>query len=275
MNQLQKEEFKILQYFDDFTKEHNLRYFLYAGSLLGAVRHKGFIPWDDDIDVAMKRSEFEKFEKLFIDSDYLENGYTFQSRKIFKYQALPFSKIRSNSYNVIERMPSTQKGNYGPWLDIFPFDNIPDDYDLRVEQYKKVTFYNNLIKKFLMIQVEPNDKGIKRLLKRIIQWSNETLHPLYFFLPYIFKKRHYYMTMYNNIETTHSADISYIHYKDFEDFSKGFFSNKYLNDLIEIEFEGSYFSAPKEFDEILKIQYGDYMTLPQESERKIHKIEQA
>jgi len=236
LNQLQKEEFKILQYFDDFTKEHNLRYFLFAGTLLGAVRHKGFIPWDDDIDVAMKRSEFEKFEKLFIDSDYLENGYTFQSRKIFKYQALPLSKIRSNSYNVIERMSSTQKGNYGPWLDIFPFDNIPDDYDLRVEQYKKVTFYNNLIKKFLMIQVEPDDKGIKRLLKRIIQWSNETLHPLYFFLPYIFKKRHYYMTMYNDIETTHSADISYMYYKDFEDFSKRFFSNKYLDDLIEIEF---------------------------------------
>src|SRR5699024_9240851 len=211
MNALQEAEFNILKYFDQFTKEHDLDYFLYAGTLLGAIRHKGFIPWDDDIDVGMKRDEFEKFEELFMNSNYKEDGYIYQSRKVYPLQALPLSKIRSKELNMIERMPKTQKGNYGPWIDIFPFDNIPNDPEKRAEQYKKITFYNNLIKKFLLIQVEPSDKGIKKSVKIVVQWLNETLHPFYFFMPYLFRKRHEYMTMYNNIETTHAGDLSYMY----------------------------------------------------------------
>ena len=166
MNDLQKAEFNILKYFDQFTKKHNLDYFLYAGTLLGSIRHKGFIPWDDDIDVGMKRDEFEKFESLFLNSNYKEDGYIYQSRKVYPFQALPISKIRSKEIEMIERMPKTQKGNYGPWIDIFPFDNIPDDPKLRINQYNKVNFYNNLIKKLLLIQVEPNDRGIKKNCKK-------------------------------------------------------------------------------------------------------------
>lgn len=180
MNDLQKAEFNILKYFDQFTKKHNLDYFLYAGTLLGSIRHKGFIPWDDDIDVGMKRDEFGKFESLFLNSNYKEDGYIYQSRKVYPFQALPISKIRSKEIEMIERMPKTQKGNYGPWIDIFPFDNIPDDPKLRIDQYNKVNFYNNLIKKLLLIQVEPNDRGIKKTVKRIVQRMNEKLHPLYF-----------------------------------------------------------------------------------------------
>ena len=273
MNDLQQAEFNILKYYDQFTKKYNLKYFLYAGTLLGSIRHKGFIPWDDDIDVGMKRDQFEEFEKLFINSDYQEDGYIYQSRKIYSFQALPLSKIRSDELDLKERVPKTQKGNHGPWIDIFPFDNIPDEEEKRIEQYKKVTFYNNLIKKFMLIQVEPEDKGIKRITKRIIQWLNETFHPLYFFMPYIFRKRHEYMTMYNDIETKYAADISYMYYKDFNDFSKRFFRNSDLDELAIGEFENEYFNIPVNYDRILKTHYGNYMELPPESERKQHKIE--
>ena len=273
MNDLQKAEFNILKYFDQFTKKHNLDYFLYAGTLLGSIRHKGFIPWDDDIDVGMKRDEFEKFESLFLNSNYKEDGYIYQSRKVYPFQALPISKIRSKEIEMIERMPKTQKGNYGPWIDIFPFDNIPDDPKLRIDQYNKVNFYNNLIKKLLLIQVEPNDRGIKKTVKRIVQRMNEKLHPLYFFMPYLFKKRHEYMTMYNDIDTTHAADLSYMYYKDFGEYSKTFFTNKDIVNLTVGEFENEEFNIPVNYDIMLKMLYDDYMVLPEESERKIHKIE--
>lgn len=273
MNDLQKAEFNILKYYDEFTKKHNLNYFLFAGTLLGAIRHEGFIPWDDDIDVAMKRTEFEKFEKLFIDSNYEEDGYTYQSRKLYPYQALALSKIRSKEINMVERMPNTQKGNYGPWIDVFPFDNIPDDEEKRIEQYKKVSLYNELIKKLLLVQVEPEDKGLRKTAKRIVQSLNENLYQFNLLLPYLFKKRHEWMTRYNNTKTTHSADISYMQYKDYNDFSKRFFKNSDLDDLIAGKFEGKLFSIPRNYDEILTTHYGEYMTLPEEADRKVHKIE--
>ena len=273
MNELQEAELKILKYFDRFVRDYNIEYFLFAGTLLGCVRHKGFIPWDDDVDVGMKRSEFDRFEKEFLKSDYRKMGFSYQSRKVYPSQASSMSKIRSNEVNMKEKMPKTQKGNFGPWIDIFPYDNIPDDQDKREEQYKKINFYNNIIKKFLLIQVEPNDKGIKKILKKIIQMTNENVYEYYFFLPYLFKERDKWMRKYNHIETSHSADLSYMHYKNFEDYSSSIIKNKYLEDLVDREFEGEKFRVPVNTDEILTNLYGDYMKLPDESERKKHKIE--
>lgn len=273
MNKLQEAEYNILKYYDEFTKKHELIYTLYAGTLLGSVRHEGFIPWDDDIDVGMKRSEFEKFERIFIESDYEKDGYIYQSREIYPFQALALSKIRNKEINMIERMPTTQKGNYGPWIDIFPFDQIPDIQEKREEQYEKVRFYNELIKKLLLVQVEPEDTGIKKIAKKIMQSSNEKLHRAYFFLPYLFKKRHEWMTKYNDIETTHSADLAHMHYKNYDDYSKTIFKNKDLDDLIEGKFENQLFPIPKNYDKILTTLYGNYMELPKESDRKQHKIE--
>ena len=273
MNRLQRADFEILKYYDQFTRKHQLKYFLYAGTLLGSIRHKGFIPWDDDVDVGMRRAEFEKFEKLFIKSNYEELGYIYQSRKIYSYQAFELSKIRSRELNMVERMPETQKGNFGPWIDIFPYDNVPDDLQKRKEQFKKVNFYNEIIKKFLLVQVEPADSGIKKITKKIIQRTNEKIHEYYFFMPYVFRERAKWMKKYNHIKTSHSADLSYMYHKDFEDYSRTILKNKDLENLVEGEFENKKFSIPANSDEILTSLYGDYMKIPKKSERKEHKIE--
>lgn len=273
MNDIQKAEFKILGYFHKFCENHNLKYSLYGGTLLGSIRHKGFIPWDDDTDVMMKRDEFERFEKLFLKSDYEREGYSYQTRKLIPSYALAFSKIRTREINIRERVSKTQKGNYGPWLDIFPLDNVPDDEDLRRAQFKKVAFYNKLIRLFLLVYLKEEDKGLRKILKGLVQWSNENLGRLYFFMPYIFRKRNHYMTMYNQVSTSHCADISYIFYKDYEDFSKQIFENQMMDDLILGEFESGDFFIPRKYDEILTIMYGDYMELPPVEERKQHNLE--
>ena len=102
---------------------------------------------------------------------------------------------------------------------------------------------------------------------------NEKTTSFIFFVPYLFKKRHEYMTMYNDIDTTHAADLSYMYYKDFGEYSKTFFTNKDIVNLTVGEFENEEFNIPVNYDIMLKMLYDDYMVLPEESERKIHKIE--
>lgn len=274
MNELQKNEFKILKYFKKIAEENDINYFLYAGTLLGSIRHQGFIPWDDDIDIGMLRKDFEKFEEFFINSDYEMDGYLYMSRKLYPFNAQPFSKIRSKNMNIRERMPATQKGNFGPWIDIFPFDNIPNDSKKRREQYNKVTFYNNIIKKIMLFQVVPENKGLKRRFKEVLQKINDKIYPLYFFMPYLYKKRNKYMTMYNDVETSHVADLSFLYYKDYEDYSRHIFKKEYLEDLTDGQFETEFFKIPKKYDDILTIMYDEYMILPPDSERKTHNIEE-
>jgi len=274
VNELQQKDFEILKYFKKIAEENDINYFLYAGTLLGSVRHQGFIPWDDDIDIGMLRKDFEKFEEFFINSDYEKAGYFYMSRKLYPFNAQPFSKIRSKNMNIRERMPATQKGNFGPWIDIFPFDNIPNDSKKRREQYNKVTFYNNIIKKIMLFQVVPENKGLKRRFKVVLQKINEKIYPLYFFMPYIYKKRNKYMTMYNDVETSHVADLSFLYYKDYEDYSRHIFKKEYLEDFTDGQFETEFFKIPKKYDEILTIMYDEYMILPPDSERKTHNIEE-
>lgn len=273
MDDIQKLEFEILEYFAKFAKENDINYSLYAGTLLGSIRHKGFIPWDDDIDVSMNRENYEKFIQKFSHSNYKNDGFTFQTKTKQNFIAMPISKIRSDKMNIREKLPKTQEGNYGPWIDIFPFDNVPDDENLRRKQYNSIRFYNNIIKRTLLIQVEPEDKGLKKLVKRVIQKTNEMCYKWYFFLPYVFKKRDETIQMYNNVETMCSGDISYMFYKSYDAYMTSIFENEDLKKQSIGIFEGKEFPIPQAYDKILSRQYGDYMTLPSEKDRKVHKLE--
>src|SRR5699024_10674141 len=144
--------------------------------------------------------------------------------------------------------------------------DVPDNPKARRKQYEKVTFYNNLLKKIMFFQVVPENEGIKRKIKVILQKLNHAIYPLYFFMPYLYKKRDRYMKMYNDIDTIHSADLSYLYHKDYEDYSKKIFKKTDLKDTEAIQFESDTFNIPKNYDEILTQVYGDYMTLPPESE---------
>lgn len=274
MNELQQKDLEVLKYFRDFVDKEGIEYTLICGTLLGAIRHEGFIPWDDDVDVAMFKEDFDKFEDMFLKSDYKKDGMSYQSRKIYKYQTNAFSKIRSNTMNIQERVPKTQKGNYGPWVDIFPLFNVPDDIEKQRELYYAIKKYDNIIKKALLIQVEPNDKGLKKAIKFVVQKTNELLHPLYFFLPSVFKKREALYNKYSEEETTMCGNFTFMFTKTFEQFQSEIWYKEDLKQLKLSKFEDDMFKVPVNYDRILTKNYGDYMTLPPEEDRKIHKIEE-
>ena len=122
---LQEEGLKILSEFHRICEAHNLLYILDYGTLLGAVRHKGFIPWDDDIDVSMPRKDYEKF--LEVCEYSLKESFLLQTNKTDPNYFYPYAKLRISDDRLKENLVSHFDMIHGPWIDIFPFDYRFDD----------------------------------------------------------------------------------------------------------------------------------------------------
>lgn len=123
LREMQLAELHLLQIFDKICKKHNLNYSLYGGTLLGAVRHKGFIPWDDDIDVCMPREDYEKF--LDLDMSQEVPAYVRRTSKKERNYITPFAKLVDTRYQVENKYEDPSVKLY-LWIDIFPVDGLPD-----------------------------------------------------------------------------------------------------------------------------------------------------
>ena len=123
-------------------EEHNIKYFLDSGTLLGAIRHKGFIPWDDDLDIGMEREEYNKFLKVIPDS--LGDKFEMQSWENDDHYGHPFIKIRKKNTKYVEMVCPHQKIQ-GIFVDVFPYDIFPEDKDQQRKQGRKI----EILKRFL------------------------------------------------------------------------------------------------------------------------------
>lgn len=143
MNRLQYEEFKLLRLFVDICKKLNLQYYLVCGSALGAAKYGGFIPWDDDIDVALPRPEYEIFIKeaqnMLPDYVFVQNYHT------EKNCPFAFTKLRNSNTTYIEKSTAAIKINHGVFIDVFPLDGYPKSYQ-QIELFE-------LKKKLLQLQL--------------------------------------------------------------------------------------------------------------------------
>ena len=122
MNDLQKKELDLLKAFVKVCEKHNLRYFLVGGSALGAIRHKGFIPWDDDIDVGLLREDYDKFMEL--QYEFEGTPYFIQNYKTDPCYIYSYGKLRDSSTTFIENIYKNHRINHGVWIDIFPIDGF-------------------------------------------------------------------------------------------------------------------------------------------------------
>ena len=266
MNALQEKEFEILKQFDTICKEHGIQYVLYAGTLLGAIRHKGFIPWDDDIDIAMTRPEYEKFEKIF-DHQF---GLRLQSDTRLPYYYHAHAKLRNNSMEIYEDVSRTQRDQKGPWIDLFIYDNIPDKQIDRVNHFLEVNKVNEKIRKKLFLKANEIDKGLKYVVKKVLQTYNELFHRFFFTLPKLFKKRTELLTKYNDQETKELGIASF--YNTYDYYQTTFMKKESFTNITTAIFEGEEFPVPANYDECLTVMYGDYMKIPEEHEQVTHNI---
>lgn len=250
--ELQQELLVLLDLFDSFTKKHGLRYSLDAGTLLGAIRHNGFIPWDDDLDVIMPRPDFEKLLTL---TDSLPSGFKigYVETEVTSY---PFAKL-VNENIMIDEWKWDDKVEH-LWLDIFPADGMSDDENENLKDYEMV----RKLSKRKIFQTFPSPSPLRNAIKTPMRLLMNLSMPSHTIVANIIKiaKQHDFnsSTWCRDLVCADSPDPR-IRTADFDN-------------MIEVDFCDKRYPAIPHWDEYLTAQYGDYMQLPPEEKRCGHQI---
>ena len=256
---VQKIELEILMEVIRICEKNGIEYFVLGGTLLGAIRHKGFIPWDDDIDIGMTRENYNKF--LTLANKELGEEYFLQNFNTEPNTPFYFTKVRKKGTVFVENYCKDLDINHGLFLDIFPYDKIPDDTKLRKRQLRKVKFWSNLFIAKSLKGISVPDKSIKGKFKIFIRsFFYYLLKPMS--KKFLFNKLDEVSQEYNNISCEIQSFVKYnILRMPVED----------LSDLEQIEFEGIRVSCPRNPRKQLEHQFGDFMELPPVEKRFGHR----
>ena len=237
-------ELNILKYLDKVFKENNIQYYLDGGTLLGAIRHKGFIPWDDDIDIIIKRCDYKK---ALMTLQNANTKYKVLSRYFNKEYLYPFAKVIDSTTRLIEKDAIPVK-SLGICVDIFPLDSLPDSELERKKFDDKIHFYRQIAGKaetWILKQCAPTFKNrVSCFFSYLYGWQRAL------------DKIDKICTENYSGKTKYSLDIVAAGKRYLKALSSDF------DETIEVEFEGISFPAPAGYDDYLTTLYGDYMKLP-------------
>ena len=241
-----------------FCCKHGLRYFMADGTLLGAVRHKGYIPWDDDIDIVMPRADYQRFIEICAREPIADNlsVASINNRPDCIY---PFVKVYRNDTVVIEHTSTTCET--GVWLDIFPLDNMSDDYDEAVRLFNRI----KRLRTIKDAELWASNKAVpcwKRVILIAYGSILRTVFPLNRVLSKIEKRAKSFasdkMSKYVCVVVLGVYGLSEI------------MESSAYDDVVMLEFEGQQRYAPKDWDYVLKQLYNEYMVLPPLEKRITH-----
>ena len=247
---------EILLEFDRICKKNGISYILSAGTLLGAIRHKGFIPWDDDIDIFMLNEEWIKFEKI-ADKELDKQRFFLRTQFTDRDDNLVFGQIKRNNTVYAKNGRDEFDTHKGIAIDILPFYNSPRSIIVFKLQNKVCRFFKT------MTWAHMGSISEKRFFHRIYykllaRVSNKTSYRLYYKFANMIKKPNKYLSYLCVMRNP---------------YHKGFNQRKFFENICEVEFEGYKFPAPKEYDEYLKYLYGEeYMRLPIPQQRINHHL---
>lgn len=239
LRQHQLRMLEMLRYFDELCQKHGIRYWLSSGNCLGLVRHGGFIPWDDDIDVEMLREDYLKLEKVFKETD----DYVLQSWKNDRDYLNPFPKMRDKHSRVEEEMNSSNSKFNGVYIDIFILERSPRS----VSKFFEDLWWGCLLKRIYDSSSRP---------RRLLFYLSRRL--FFYSLPLV----RIFCGWWPNNKLRHT-------------YGAGYTDNvRYLDEIFPIqrlEFDGVMVCVPNDLDSYLRNLYGeDYMTLPSESNIRTH-----
>lgn len=257
----QKVQLKILIDFDKFCKTHNIKYQLFSGTLIGAIRHNGFIPWDDDVDVCMLRSEYDRF--LEISKEKLDKKYFVQNFDTDKNFQSQYSKIRLNNTRYVEYMVQDVDMHHGVFIDVFPYDNVKPTtlmgkvQRITLDKLKKINYCR--VKRVNNSEKRAIWRGLKNLTYYILKLIPKSS------MDRLIKK---ISIMFNNEDTEYVGELGISTRKDM--YERFMLKKQVFYDSIDWEFEGYCFPIPRDYDYVLTRNYGDYMSLPEIDEQQPH-----
>lgn len=253
LRKMQLLELKILKEVKRICEKNSIPYFLIAGTLLGAVRHKGFIPWDDDIDIGMLRPDYERF--LEVCKTDLGSEFFLQTPVTEKGNAdYGIAHVRLNGTSMVQEFRKNTITHNGLTIDIFPYDNLPENKFIRPFYCKTFPLLKRVCAKRMGYAPHP-----PKLIHRII------LNMLYVLslpmpLSFLHKKMINYHVKQNKKQTTYVFPLSEWNYQK----EKHLYST--ITELTSLQFEDDFFPVPKNYELFLTEQYGDYMELPKNIE---------
>lgn len=254
LSDIKKIEIEILKKIDMICEENDLKYSLAGGSAIGAIRHKGFIPWDDDIDIMMIRDDYEKLQKIMSETKYKD--IKLLSNLTVKNYPYPF--IKAVSLNTTAKELGIEKiEDYGVFIDIFPIDKVPKEEKKLQKYLKKV----KLLKKIYLIKLykkQISSNKIKLLLKNLLSIILKPVN-----LQKLVKRMDKMFKKYNSLEGDSYALI----YGLIDSDRKHYYKKEFFTNTEKINFEDEQFYIISEYDTYLKDRYGNYMKLPDESQR--------
>lgn len=258
LKHLQSLELMILKEFIKICEENNLTYYMYAGSLLGTIRHQGFIPWDDDLDVIMFRDDFEKFKEIFMSNPH--DKLKLLSIETEKDYFHLLAKLMLKSTLFEENWVAQVDFNIGISIDIFVLDDLSNNDLKRNYQLKKAFLYNKLL---IMSKIRLDELPF---LTKLITHGGYYILNLFGIKPkWINKRCLNFLKKYQDENAELVFDIS----ATAEEYPQIFNKNRF-KEVKKARFEDIEVNVPGNYDEILKSLYGDYMQLPPEEDRYNH-----
>lgn len=259
INELRTVELNILIFIDKICRAHQLRYFMFGGTLLGAVRHKGFIPWDDDIDIAMPRVDYEKFCAI-LEKNYESSPYKMASPIKHSDYFYGFSKLYDTRTQLIEKQLGKAMDWMGIYVDIFPMDGFTGSKE-------------DAAKQLSLAQQES-----ARITNCRIFWMCSTFKlkciRIYQFVKYTILGRDRCFKKLTEQLKHNDFDLSpWVACTNGMLGAREIMEYKYFEKTVDLDFEGHQFMAPIGWHEWLSSLFGDYMQLPPEDQRYTHPFE--
>lgn len=245
LEELKKVQIAILVEVANYCDKSQIKYWIDSGTLLGAIRHKGYIPWDDDIDIGMFREDYDKFIRSF-NSEVNDKKYEVHSIETDPDFFLPIAKVYDTTTLLYE--PDENGFRSCVNIDIFVYDNAPDSDD----EVKKMYDRRDRLRKRFALQhrrkiVEKNP--LLKTTKILRSLINKAFFPPVKIDDMVMNAKYYV-----NEKTSRIGNfVGYVRFTC---------ERELLNEFITVQFEDRFFKAPKKYDEWLKLLYGDYMQLP-------------
>lgn len=256
LKEIQQVSLGILKDVHQFCMENNIKYSLAYGTLLGAIRHKGFIPWDDDIDIYMPRPDYEKFFACYKSKGKFVAIHESESN-------IAFGRVCDIEQTIIKTsLPWTNREDIGLWIDVFPIDGISDD---------KTTF-SNTTRQLSSLLTQQLDT--RRAMPSVLSQDS-----LKFKIKQLLRKIKYFR---NNIKAINQCILGICKEFPYESAShcsqlvcggnedKEFFEKQIFEDFVEVDFETEKFLSVKDWNTVLSMNFSDYMQLPPEEDRTQH-----